>query len=329
MPEAGALTWSGVVAPGIPPATRLDRYTAEYLKLLSRSQIKARGLTARVNGKPVKLSRILKSGDFLELSWTNAPPVELVPEAIPLNIIYEDRRVVVLNKSQGMVVHPGAGNHTGTLANALLWRRIAGMAEPRAVLTGEGIRPGIVHRLDKDTSGVIIAAWDDEAHAFLARQFRDRGVRKTYAALVKGVPPSRRGRIDTLLARDRIDRKRFTVLPEGGGAAGGRGKRALTFYRILRAWEGYSLLLLHPKTGRTHQIRVQLRHLGCPILGDPLYGAADRRFPGATLMLHALRLTIALPDVSPAGENPRSFTAPLPERFREILHALGEPVFHG
>jgi 23S rRNA pseudouridine1911/1915/1917 synthase len=352
MPKDGDTHWSGEVARDIPPATRLDRYAAEYLKLLSRSQIKARGLHARVNGRPVKISRILKGGDRLELSWTAAPPVDLIPQNLPLDIIYEDDRVAVLNKAQGMVVHPGAGNHSGTLANALLWRRLTrpGVAVPpagppvadtrgiaavpltalRAGPPGVDIRPGIVHRLDKDTSGVIITAWDEEAHEFLARQFRDREARKTYAALVKGAPPARRGRIDTLLVRDKADRTRFIAAPPGTAPV--RGKRALTFYTLLRAWEGYSLLLLRPKTGRTHQIRVHLRHLGCPILGDPLYGSPDRRFPGATLMLHALRLTIALPrEPSAPGtpEKPRTFTAPLPERFRILFRALGAPTVHG
>ncbi|MDR1909835.1 MAG: RluA family pseudouridine synthase [Spirochaetaceae bacterium] len=310
--------WSGEVAQDVPPSTRLDRYAAEYLKLLSRSQIKARGLEARINGRPVKVSRIVKPGDVLDLCWSNAPPAELIPEDLPLDIIYEDRRVIVVNKAQGMVVHPGAGNHSGTLANALLWRRL------RRGGTGDsGLRPGIVHRLDKDTSGVIIAAWDDGAHAFLARQFKERQVRKTYAALVRGAPPARRGSIESLIVRDSRNRKLFTAAPLGS-AAGGR--RALTFYRLVRAWEDCSLLLLRPKTGRTHQIRVHLRRLGCPVLGDPLYGGGS--FPAATLMLHALRLRIAIPWGPPeAGAGKiRRFAAPLPERFRALIRRLGEPL---
>ncbi|MDR2402985.1 MAG: RluA family pseudouridine synthase, partial [Spirochaetaceae bacterium] len=141
---------------------RLDRYVAEKLRILSRSQIKARALEARLNGKKVRLSRPVKPGDLLELSWTAPEPLNLIPEDIPLDIIYEDERVVVINKAQGMVVHPGAGNRTGTLANALLFRRICRGGSGEGV---PGFRPGIVHRLDKDTSGVIIAAWDNEALA--------------------------------------------------------------------------------------------------------------------------------------------------------------------
>jgi 23S rRNA pseudouridine1911/1915/1917 synthase len=285
---------------------------AEYLRLFSRSQIKTRALSARLNGREVKLSLPLKKtrpGDLLELSWNEAEPVELFPEDLPLEILYEDRRVVVVNKAPGMVVHPGAGNPRGTLANALLARRNFRGAE------AADLRPGIVHRLDKDTSGVIIAAWDTETLAFLAAQFKARRVKKLYAAIVRGSPPEDRGRVETLIRRDPRDRKRFTVSTEGG-------KQALTLYRVIRSWGAYSLLLLRPRTGRTHQLRVHLRHLGYPILGDPVYGAPDPRFPAASLMLHAKSLTITLP-----GETaPRTFSAPLPDRFRETLARLaGRP----
>ncbi|MDR2516305.1 MAG: RluA family pseudouridine synthase [Spirochaetaceae bacterium] len=310
MPGAEKEHWSGTVAIDAENAIRLDRYAAEYLKLLSRSQIKARRLEARVNGKPAKISRVLRGGEFLELSWPPAPSVELAAENLPLTVIYEDNRVIVINKEQGMVVHPGAGNTRGTLVNALLWRRGGPGGE------GEGIRPGIVHRLDKDTSGVIIAAWDAAAHEHLAREFALHRVKKTYAALVRGAPPASRGKIDARIARSRVNRKLFAV-------SGDAGKRAVTFYRLLYAWEGYALLALRPKTGRTHQIRVHLRHLGCPIVGDPLYGAADRRFPHATLMLHAARLSIVLP-----GGKTGVFAAPLPARFRCLTRALGKPLPH-
>ncbi|GHV81871.1 pseudouridine synthase [Spirochaetia bacterium] len=306
--------YSGVVPGGIPQNIRLDRYAAEYLKLLSRSQVKAKNLEARINGKPVKISRLIKAGDLLELSWAEAEPVNLIPEDIPLEIIYEDDRVVVINKAQGMVVHPGAGNYTGTLANALLWRR-----QCRGGQEACGFRPGIVHRLDKDTSGVIIAAYDDEALAFLAAQFKERKTRKTYIAIVKGIPPAPKGRIENRLIRDPRDRKRFAVLPETSPL--NKGKAAVTLYRLVRYREGYSLLLLRPHTGRTHQIRVHLRHIGCPILGDPIYGIADTRFPHAALMLHAKKLTLTLPGAS----EERSFNAPLPPRFREVLASLGKP----
>jgi 23S rRNA pseudouridine1911/1915/1917 synthase len=303
--------YSGRIGENVPQGLRLDRYVAEYLGLLSRSQIKAKNLAARVNGKDVKISRRVKTGDLLELSWAEEGPSHLVPEDLPLDVLYEDGRVVVINKAQGMVVHPGAGTPSGTLANALLFRRL----ERGGV--GEGFRPGIVHRLDKDTSGVIIAAYDDEALAFLAGQFKARETRKIYAALVAGVPPEPEGLIETRIARDSRDRKKFAVSPD-------RGKAARTRYRVVRAWSGYSLLMLRPRTGRTHQLRVHLKYLGCPILGDPLYGKPDGRFPQAALMLHARSLSLVIP--GPAGRTVpgeyKTFTAPLPGRFRRLFARL-------
>jgi len=303
---------------GILPAggTRLDRYIAENLGLLSRSQIKARELKAVINGKEAKISRAVKNGDALALVWKEAEPLNIIPENIPLDIIYEDERAVVINKAQGMVVHPGAGNRRGTLANALCYRRLerGGLADGLAGTepgTG-GLRPGIVHRLDKETSGVIIAAYDDEALAFLAGQFKSRSARKTYIAIVNGIPKEKKGRIETFIARDPKDRKRFTIAA--------RGRLALTYYSVIKTWRTHSLVLLRPKTGRTHQLRVHLRYLGHPITGDPLYGVADALFPQASLMLHAKSLAIILP-----GENTaRVFKAPLPERFTAMIRGLND-----
>jgi 23S rRNA pseudouridine1911/1915/1917 synthase len=294
---------SCIVEDGIESDMRLDRYIAEYLKILSRSQVKARDLEARVNGKTVKLSRILKAFDKLELAWKDAEPVDLIPEDIALDVIYEDTRVIVVNKAQGMVVHPGAGNWHGTLANALLYRK--------AFNNTKNLRPGIVHRLDKDTSGLIIAAWDDEALAFLAAQFKNRSTKKTYAALVRGCPKEKSGVIETKLIRNPRDRKTFTVSRD-------KGKVSLTHYRLVKTWGTHSMLLLRPKTGRTHQLRVHLKYLGCPILGDPLYGVEDRLFPKATLMLHAKRLSILLP----GSEKSQTFRSPLPLRFHDIFRVL-------
>jgi len=287
------------------PNLRLDRYLSENLRLLSRSQIKARCLNAKINGKSVKLSRPVKQGDILELNWEEEPPQFIIPQDIPLNIVYEDERCVVVNKAQGMVVHPGAGNRQGTLANALYFRRLKHNESQAA-----GLRPGIVHRLDKETSGLIIAAYDDEAHAYLARQFKDRKVIKKYAAIICGTPKEKEGRIETFIARDPRDRKRFTV--------SNTGKTAVTFYKVIKTLQNYSLVMLRPKTGRTHQLRVHLKHIGHPILGDPVYGYTDKNFPKATLMLHSKTLAIILP-----GETERGvFTSVLPERFKEILEKL-------
>ncbi|MDR2314691.1 MAG: RluA family pseudouridine synthase [Spirochaetaceae bacterium] len=340
------LRYSGLVE-DLPGEIRLDRYVAERLRLLSRSQIKSRILEARVNGKPVKVSRLLRAGDALTLSWLPQAPVHLEPEHIPLKILYEDRRCVVINKDQGMVVHPGAGNHSGTLANALLWRKLfcragaAGAREVPAAAAAAGLRSGIVHRLDKDTSGVLIAAYDDEALAMLSAQFKARTVKKRYRALVQGSFREEGGRIYTRLIRDPRDRRRFRVLPVeasspssvpsasagsvlAGAAPAGfpgkklRGKLALSYYRVLHSWGDYSLVSLAPRTGRTHQLRVHLKYLGHPILGDPLYGSRDRSFPGVPLLLHARRLGIVLPGASGMS----CFTAPLPGVFKNTLGTL-------
>jgi len=302
-------TVTGIIPSG---GMRLDRYIAENLGLLSRSQIKARELKAAVNGKETKISHAVKNGDALELSWKEAEPVNIIPENIPLDILYEDDRAVVLNKPQGMVVHPGAGNRRGTLANALYYRKL----EKNKLAEAEGTRPGIVHRLDKDTSGVMIAAYDDEALAFLAEQFKSRRARKTYIAIVRGIPAEKKGRIETYIARDPKDRKRFAVTP--------RGKIAVTRYAVIKTWPAHSLVLLRPKTGRTHQLRVHLRYLGHPIAGDPLYGSADPAFPQSSLMLHARSLAIILPD----EDTERLFKAPLPDRFTAMIRSLNHGV-HG
>jgi 23S rRNA pseudouridine1911/1915/1917 synthase len=233
--------------------------------------------------------------------------------------LYEDSRVIVIDKAQGMVVHPGAGNPSGTLVNALLYRwmafpggRVENSPEPAGAFpefAGGGIRPGIVHRLDKDTSGVMICAWDDESLAFLAGQFKARKVRKCYAAILQGVPKESRGQVKTLLCRDSRDRKRFAV--------GERGKEALSYYRLIRCWGSHSLVLLRPRTGRTHQLRVQMAYLGHPVVGDPIYGFRDPLFPSASLMLHAKSLAIKLP-----GGERRIFKSPLPDRFRPLIRTL-------
>ena len=297
---------------GIFPACgmRLDRYIAENLKLLSRSQIKARELNARINGKEAKISRIVKNGDELDFFWEEAEPENIIPENIPLDILYEDEQAVVVNKPQGMVVHPGAGNRSGTLANALYYRRLE--RNCFSEMNSAGGRPGIVHRLDKDTSGVMIAAYHDEALAFLAGQFKSRKVKKTYIAIVNGIPREKKGRIETFIARNPHNRKCFSVAA--------RGKPAVTHYSVIKTWHEHSLLRLRPKTGRTNQLRVHLRYLGHPIIGDPLYGCADTLFPQASLMLHARSLAIILP----GDEKERIFSAPLPERFSAMIRCLNE-----
>jgi len=289
---------------------RADKYIAETAKVMGRSQIKARGACLKVNGKTEKFSRKLSPGDVVELSWTEEPSHTLVPEKLDIKIIYEDDNVFVFDKAQGMVTHPGAGNWRGTLANAALWLD--------AERKGRGTPPrgGIVHRLDKDTSGVIIVARNIETHEFLSAQFKDRSTRKEYLAFVKGYPGAQTGRIDNHLARDRRDRKKFALSVSGG-------KKAVTDYKVISRWklkgqDEYTLLALYPRTGRTHQLRVHMAEVGCPIVGDPLYGKRDSNFPHCSLMLHARRLKIRLPGSIEAI----LFLAPVPERFRAMAAAL-------
>jgi 23S rRNA pseudouridine1911/1915/1917 synthase len=293
---------------------RLDRFVAERMGLFTRSQARSRVVGLRVNGEPARPSRRLKRGDVVAVDYADPPSDGLAAEDIPLAILFENDQVVVVDKPQGMVVHPGSGNRSGTLANALLGHCV-GLAE---AFGASDDRPGIVHRLDKDTSGVIVTAKNPAAHEFLARQFREHRVRKLYLAIVRGCPRASSGRIDGGIARSRSDRKRFAPVTVGG-------RRAVTDWRVLRRYGGWSLVLLAPKTGRTHQLRVHLRMLGTPVLGDPLYGGRDARFPDATLMLHAWRLRITLP----ADAQPREFRAPLPARFRSVLKRLAAAAGSG
>jgi 23S rRNA pseudouridine1911/1915/1917 synthase len=307
-------TRTATITEPLPAGTRVDTYIADHLGLFSRSQVRRRVAAVRVNGRPARLSRHLRVGDELEITYTEPPEPEARPEAIPLEVLHEDANVIVLNKPSGMVVHPAAGNWTGTLVNALLHHS----AQLAASFGEGGMRAGIVHRLDKETSGVIVAAKNPEALEFLARQFRERRTAKQYLAVVRGAPPAAHGVVDTRLGRDPRNRKRFACLGSqpGGQRSLARGKRAVTRYRQLRRLNGYSFLSLQPLTGRTHQLRVHMAFLGCPILGDSLYGGGRSE---AGLMLHAYRLRVILP-----GETaPRTFRAPLPKRFREWLREAG------
>ena len=301
-------SWSGMVEAG--KGDRADKYIAETAGILSRSQLKAREAVISVNGRKEKPSCRLVPGDLVEVSWTDEPDRSLEAERLDVEILYEDGNVFVFNKAQGMVTHPANGHWRGTLANAALWLD----ADRRG--GGSAPRGGIVHRLDKDTSGVIILARNTETHEFLAAQFKNRTTRKEYWAIVCPAPAPDEGHIENYLARDRNNRKKFA--PQEAP-----GKRAVTDYKVLARWsvEGrrsYALMALYPKTGRTHQLRVHMQSLGCPILGDPLYGRKDPLFPDATLMLHARRLKIALPGVA----EPMLFKATVPSRFRTIVAAL-------
>jgi 23S rRNA pseudouridine1911/1915/1917 synthase len=293
---------------------RLDRYVSEILCLLSRSQIRVRCLKAKLNGKEVKLSRLVRQKDHLELNWDDPPLLDIIPQDIPLEVIWEDENCIVVNKAQGMVVHPGAGNRQNTLVNALCFRKKGtgklNHGSGEQLKQSDNVRPGIVHRLDKETSGIIICAWNEETHAFLAEQFKTRSVKKNYIAIVSGIPKETKGRIETFIARDPKDRKRFSVSD--------KGRHAVTYYKVIKQWSNYSLFHLRPKTGRTHQLRVHLRHIGHPILGDAVYGCKDKLFPNEDMMLHSKSLEIILP----GEEQKYIFSSPIPERFVKVIEKL-------
>ncbi|MCQ2604011.1 MAG: RluA family pseudouridine synthase [Spirochaetia bacterium] len=287
---------------------RADCYIAENSDL-TRSRLKADGCTVRINGTEAKLSKNVCNGDEITVEIPDPRNMdEIVSEPMDLDIIYEDDNVIVLNKQQGVVVHPAAGNFTGTLVNGLLYHS----HELEEEFEEDTVRPGIVHRLDKDTSGVLIVAKNAAAHEFLSRQFRDRVTCKTYVAIVRGKLPSRHDMIETYLTRDRQNRKKFTV------PSGEKGKFASTEYTVIKEFDRYTYCSLQPHTGRTHQLRVHMQYLNVPILGDPLYSRKDSRFPDAALMLHARRLEIFIPGV----EEKQVFEAPVPQRFLDILSEL-------
>ncbi|XXF80985.1 RluA family pseudouridine synthase [Myxococcaceae bacterium GXIMD 01537] len=294
---------------------RLDQHLARAFPDLTRSRIK--GLMedghVLVDGKPAKASARLKGGELLSL--TVPPPVPAVPvaEELPIEVLHEDRDLVVVNKAAGMVVHPGAGHASGTLVNALLHR-----IQDLAGVGGE-LRPGIVHRLDKDTTGCLVVAKHEQALVALQKSFKTRAVEKTYLALTHGHPKKPEGRIETLYGRHPVHRQRFTGKVK-------EGKPAITVYRVRELFEGAALVELDLLTGRTHQIRVHLAELGHPLLCDALYGAGRKGKGGVERAqavlgrqaLHAWRLSF---------EHPRtgkrlSLEAPLPPDFEAALAAL-------
>lgn len=290
---------------------RLDRYLSEIVGVATRNQLSHRAKNVRVNDLPSKFSKRLAVGDTITFELEEAPVPELEPQELPLSILFENEAVIVVDKDQGMVVHPGAGHHNGTLVNALLGR----LHEFAITDDQPSLRPGIVHRLDKETSGVLIVAKDVESLDYLSNQFAERKTEKIYLALAKNVPSRSWGMIESPIRRDPRNRIKFTSKQ---GPESRSGKKAVTVYRVLQTFKDYALVLLTPKTGRTHQLRVHMHDLGCPILGDPLYARRDSLFPDATLMLHAYSLTIRIP---PSGR-PATFRAPVPERFRTVLRSL-------
>ncbi len=252
-----------ILVPNVEKRERLDKFLANQIENTSRSKIEKlieSGLVL-VNGETVKPSHKISPGERIIVKIPKEPRPELEPEPIPLNIVYEDDYLLVVNKPAGMVTHPGHGNYTGTLVNALLYHC---SKLSKVNVSGGEVRPGIVHRLDKDTSGLLVVAKDDETHRHLARQFFHKTVEREYWAVVWGHFNTNRGVIEAELGRSKSDRKKFAVV-EGG-------KLAVTEYEVLEKFEFLSLLRLKLKTGRTHQIRVHLAYIGHPVFGDPVYG---------------------------------------------------------
>jgi len=288
---------------------RVDVFLSEKLNLLSRSQLKARISVLRINGKDAKLSKKIEIGDKIELAYTDPVPISAEPQEIPLTIIFENQDVLVINKPSGLVVHPAPGSREGTLVNGLLFR----YRNFSDSFENESVRPGIVHRLDKDTSGVLIVAKNPSSHEFLSRQFRGKKTEKSYLAVAKNTPNPFQGIISSNIRRDPNHRKRFIHTRTGG-------KSALTNYKTLMSNKGFSFLILKPKTGRTHQLRVHLKSIGCPILGDPVYSRKNNTYPEARLMLHAYTLKIFLPGI----HEKQTFRAPLPADMKAVIADLGK-----
>jgi 23S rRNA pseudouridine1911/1915/1917 synthase len=287
---------------------RLDKFLVACLPEFSRSRLQAliREGRVMVDGRPAqKAGQVLEKAVLVQVSVPPPQPSELQPESIPLDIVFENEDVLVVNKPAGMVVHPAAGHASGTLVHAAL-----GHAPDIAGVGGQQ-RPGVVHRLDKDTSGLILLAKNDAAHRWLQTQFRTRAAEKIYLALVDGAPPTRRGRVEAAIGRDLAQRKKMAVVPPG------KGRSAITEYLTLENFPVHSLLEAHPITGRTHQIRLHLAFLGCPVVGDTVYGRSRPTLPLQRHFLHAARLAIRLPGEAAA----RIFEAPLPE---ELIGALNE-----
>jgi len=284
---------------------RIDRYISEE-GILTRNQIKERDLRIFLNDKEIKHSAKAKNGAKYQISWNKEVEINIEPEKMDLNVIYEDKNCVVISKEQGIVVHPSIGNYTGTLVQGLMYY-ITNLSDN---FDGDVLRPGIVHRLDKDTSGVIITAKNSDSLAFLSKQFKDRTNIKEYLAIIKGTPVKKRDTIKSYLKRDSRDRKKFMSSDEEQN-----GKYAETDYVILASNGDYSLVKLILKTGRTHQIRVHLKSIGHPILGDPIYSRTDSKYREETLMLHSYHLGINLMDT----EDMSHFYSPVPKRMLEFL----------
>ena len=286
---------------------RIDKYLNNIFKDKSRSYLQ--GLIekeyVKVNDKCIKSNYKLRLNDRLEMNLPEPELLKVEPENIPIDILYEDRDVIVVNKSKGMVVHPAPGNYNGTLVNAVLYH-----CKDLSSINGV-IRPGIVHRIDKDTSGVLVIAKNDEAHNFLSEQLKNHTMKREYYALTEGIITSDEGVIDKPLGRNKNDRLKFAIV-EGG-------KRAVTHYNVLERYnKGYTLVKCVLETGRTHQIRVHMASIHHPLVGDPVYGLKKQRIKTNGQMLHAKVLGF----IHPTTREYMEFTTELPDEFQTIIDSL-------
>ena len=287
---------------------RADKAVSALTETFTRSHIKKLidDGNVTVNGKPVKPSFKLSEGDRLEISFPEAETIDVLPENIPLDIVYEDGDVIVINKPRNMVVHPAAGNYTGTLVNALLYHCGDTLSGINGVM-----RPGIVHRIDKDTTGLLVAAKGDKAHTALSEQLKTRTLKRKYLALVHNNIVNDSGTVSTLIDRHPRDRKKMAVVSSGG-------REAVTNYSVVERFRGYTLVNCLLDTGRTHQIRVHMKYMGNPVVGDKTYGVKNEEFNLEGQLLHAGQIGFVHPE---SGEY-MEFSAPLPADFERVLNAL-------
>lgn len=286
---------------------RADKILSSEIDSLSRSFIQGLFEEGKilVNGKEVKGKVKLKTGDKVEVNVPELEELKVEAEDIPIEILYEDNDIIVVNKEKGMVVHPAAGNYNGTLVNALLHH-----CDDLSGINGV-IRPGIVHRIDKNTSGVLVIAKNDFAHQELAMQFKDHSIKREYYAIVEGRMGKLEGTIDAPLGRHSKDRLKYAVVKEG--------KRAVTHYEVLEIYNGYSLVKCSLETGRTHQIRVHMAFIGHPLVGDEVYGLKKQKFVKDGQALHAKNLGF----IHPTTKEYVEFNSTLPLYLKELIRKLG------
>ena len=286
---------------------RLDKYISEKFDKLSRTMIQKliENGDIKVNNEPKKMSYKVQIGDKITVNIPEIKEVGIKPQDIPIDIVYEDNDIIVVNKPKGLVVHPANGNPDGTLVNAI-------MAMCKESLSGIGgeLRPGIVHRIDKDTSGLLIVAKNDEAHINMSNQIKDRLVKKVYIALVRGVISEDEATIDMPIGRSAKDRKKMAVVRDG--------KQAITHFKVLKRYPKYTLLEIKIDTGRTHQIRVHMAEIGHPVIGDMVYSNGKNDFGVEGQMLHAKSLDFK----HPITGKPMHLEAELPKYFKDILEGV-------